>query len=420
VTFARVLGGIGRTLITAGIVLFAFVAYQLWGTGYQEQRSQDELEKQFAALEAEIAAQFGEGLPVSDVPVTSTTLPLDAVPDEPAESLIPDLAAGKELDIYAPREGEPLAIIDIPRIGTHKVVVEGVSVDDLKRGPGHYLESPMPGNIGNASIAGHRTTYGAPFGRIAELRAGDIVSVSTLWGDFTYEIMTAGEATANNSANYVPGDPNAATWIVNPAETWVLENFGDNRLTLTACHPRYSARQRIIVAGRLIDTPAPPPKVRPADDPGPTGAESILASEDLTEDLPANDSAATASAAEADVVTSELDLDAGLAGDQSALAPAIWWGLATLALWLGLWLVASRWSWAALLGIALPFLASAFYPAAIADMWIWATLAAAVWMGLWLVSRAKIRWQPFLLIAPLGLLALIPCFYYVDRFLPAG
>ncbi len=414
-TFARVLGGIGRTLITAGIVLFAFVAYQLWGTGYQEQRSQDELEQQFAALEAEIAAQFGDGLPVSDVPVTTTTLPLDAVPDEPSESLIPELASGKELDIYAPREGEPLAIIDIPRLGTHKVVVEGVSVDDLKRGPGHYLESPMPGNIGNASIAGHRTTYGAPFGRIAELRPGDTISVSTLWGDFTYEIMTAGEATEGNSAGYVPGDPNAATWIVNPGETWVLENFGDNRLTLTACHPRYSARQRIIVAARLVDTPAPPPKVRPADDPGPTGAESILASEELTEESPDEDPALAA-----DVVTPELDLDAGLAGDQSALAPAIWWGLGTLALWLGLWLVAGRWPWAALLGIALPFLVSPLYPTAIADMWLWATLAAAIWMGLWLASRAKIRWQPFLLIAPLGLLALIPCFYYVDRFLPAG
>ncbi|MFA9564089.1 MAG: sortase domain-bontaining protein [Acidimicrobiales bacterium] len=410
-TFARVLGGIGRTLITAGIVLFAFVAYQLWGTGYQEQRSQDELEKQFAALEAEIAAQFGDELPVSEVAVTTTTLPLDAVPDEPAESLIPELPSGKELDIYAPREGEPLAVIDIPRIGTHKVVVEGVSVDDLKRGPGHYLESPMPGNIGNASIAGHRTTYGAPFGRIAELRPGDTVSVSTLWGDFTYEIMTAGEATANNSANYVPGDPNAATWIVNPAETWVLENFGDNRLTLTACHPRYSARQRIIVAGRLVDTPAPPPRVRPVDDPGPIGGESILAAEDLDGAEPAT---------EVDVVTSDLDLDAGLAGDQSALAPAIWWGLATLAVWLVLWLVARTHPWAILLGIALPFLASSFYPDAIADMWLWASLAAAVWMGLWLVSRAKIRWQPFLLIAPLGLLALIPCFYYVDRFLPAG
>ncbi len=414
-TFARVLGGIGRTLITAGIVLFAFVAYQLWGTGYQEQRSQDELERQFAELEAEIAAQFGDGLPVSEAVPVTTTIPLDAVPDEGGDSLIPELASGKELDIYAPREGEPLAIIDIPRIGTHKVVVEGVRVDDLKRGPGHYLEAPMPGNIGNASIAGHRTTYGAPFGRIDELRAGDTISISTLWGDFTYEVMTSGEATEGNSAGYVPADPDAASWIVNPGETWVLENFGDNRLTLTACHPRYSARQRIIVAARLVDTPAPAPKVRPADDPGPTGSESILASEELTEET-----AEEVDAAATDVVTADLDLDAGLAGDQSALAPAIWWGLATLGLWLGLWLVASRWPWAALAGIALPFLVSPLYPEAIADMWIWATLAAVIWMVVWLVSRAKIRWQPFLLIAPVGLLALIPCFYYVDRFLPAG
>ncbi len=411
-TFARVLGGIGRTLITAGIVLFAFVAYQLWGTGYQEARAQNELEEQFAALEAEIAAQFSDESEVDSEPaVTSTSVPLtDVEPVEPSESLIPVSASGEELEIYAPRRSEPLAIIDIPRIGTHKVVVEGVSVDDLKRGPGHYAESPMPGNIGNASIAGHRTTYGAPFGRIDELRPGDIVSVSTLWGDFTYEIMTAADATADNSANYAPGDPEGASWIVGPGETWVLENFGDNRLTLTACHPRYSARQRIIVAGKLVQTPAPPPKVRDTDDTTPSDAVPVLATEDPT-DPPA---------AEADVVTTDLDLDAGLAGDKEALGPALWWGLATLGLWLILWAAVRQSLWAALVGIALPLLASPLYPDAIADMWRWAALAAGVWLGLWLATRAKIRWQPFILIAPLGLLALIPCFYYVDRFLPAG
>ena len=87
---------------------------------------------------------------------------------------------------------------------------------------------------------------------------------------------------------------------------------------------------------------------------------------------------------------------------------------------MALWLVARTHPWVIALGVILPFLASAFYPDAIADMWLWASLAAAIWMGLWLVSRAKIGWQPFLLVAPLGLLALIPCFYYVDRFLPAG
>ena len=82
---------------------------------------------------------------------STTTLPLSAAPPEKV------------------KEGDPLARIEIPKIGVDKIVVAGVALSDLRKGPGHYPNSALPGQIGNAAIAGHRTTYGAPFFRVDEL-----------------------------------------------------------------------------------------------------------------------------------------------------------------------------------------------------------------------------------------------------------
>ena len=125
-----------------------------------------------------------------------------------------------------------MAHLNIPDIGVDKIVIEGVALGDLKRGPGHYPETPLPGQPGNAAIAGHRTTYGAPFNRINELDRGDEILVTTVQGAFRYEVSDQ--------------------LIVSPSEVGVLDDFGDNRLTLTACHPKYSARQRIIVVAALV------------------------------------------------------------------------------------------------------------------------------------------------------------------------
>ena len=119
-------------------------------------------------------------------------------------------------------------------------MVEGVSLPDLKKGPGHYPETPLPGQEGNAAIAGHRTTYGAPFNRLDELEPGDEVTVTTVQGEFTYEVTE--------------------TQIVSPTQVDVLDDKGDNRLTLSACHPKYSARaahHRGVAAGRGGASPSP-------------------------------------------------------------------------------------------------------------------------------------------------------------------
>lgn len=107
---------------------------------------------------------------------------------------------------------------------------------DLKKGPGHYPGTALPGGSGNAAIAGHRTTYGAPFFRVDELEAGDPIFITIRGGRYRYDV--------------------SELKIVAPEDAWVLEPTEDNRLTLTTCHPRYSAAQRLIVVAQLVSAPA--------------------------------------------------------------------------------------------------------------------------------------------------------------------
>ena len=196
----RVVGGIGHTLIAAGVLILLFVAYELWGTGLAEARSQKTLKKDF---NQKVAA----GVDQSQVP-----------PPTP--------------------EGDAVAIIKIPRLGLEKAVVEGVGVEDLKKGPGHYPGTPLPGQQGNAAIAGHRTTYGAPFFRMDELKPTDPIFVTTRQGKFKYEVVEVKP--------------------IRPTDVEVIKNTPDNRLTLTTCHPRFSASQRLITIAKLDGIAATP------------------------------------------------------------------------------------------------------------------------------------------------------------------
>jgi sortase A len=137
--------------------------------------------------------------------------------------------------------GKALAVIDIPKIQLdNKVVIEGVGRDDLRKGPGHVPSTVLPGQPGTFGVSGHRTTYGAPFYRLNELGKGDTITVVTREAIYTYTV--------------------SRTAIVRPTDTQVLDNVigPDNKpkatITLTTCHPRYSARQRLIVFGDLSFT----------------------------------------------------------------------------------------------------------------------------------------------------------------------
>ena len=182
-------------------------------------------------------------------------------------------------------------------------MVEGVAKPDLKKGPGHYPGTPLPGQAGNAAIAGHRTTYGAPFNRIDELAPGDPIDIYTSRGKFRYEVM------APRPGSGIERGPG---WFsVKPTQTSVIAPTADNRLTLTACHPKRAASQRIIVQAKLVAEPAattPPPKGESA-------------------------SAASSQTAAADL----------FAGDADAKWPALVFGGAFLVVWWAAWFVGRRW-----------------------------------------------------------------------------
>jgi sortase A len=130
--------------------------------------------------------------------------------------------------------GEAVGRINIPRIGAHYVVVDGTDANDLRKGPGLYEQTPFPGAGGTTAIAGHRTTYGAPFRHVDQLKKGNRIIVTMPYGRFTYTVERL--------------------QIVKPTALWVIQRVSYDRLVLSACHPLYSAAKRIIVFARLTDT----------------------------------------------------------------------------------------------------------------------------------------------------------------------
>jgi sortase A len=131
----------------------------------------------------------------------------------------------------APPEGSPVGEIRIPAIGLNQVLVEGTGTDDLRQGPGHYVNTPLPGQGGNAAIAGHRTTYGHPFYNLDGVKPGDPIVVTTLQGVFVYDTFKQ--------------------VVVSPSDTTVIDNVFANYLTLTTCNPRFSASSRLVVVAKL-------------------------------------------------------------------------------------------------------------------------------------------------------------------------
>jgi len=127
--------------------------------------------------------------------------------------------------------GRALGRLRAPAAGLNAVVVEGIAAGDLRRGPGHYPGTPLPGQRGTVAIAGHRTTYGAPFRHLDDLERGDRIELAMPYGRFAYRVE--------------------GTRIVAPSATWVTRRVAYDRLVLTACHPLYSAAERIVVFARL-------------------------------------------------------------------------------------------------------------------------------------------------------------------------
>lgn len=130
-----------------------------------------------------------------------------------------------------PLPGDSIGRIRLPSLKRSYFMIEGTKTGDLRKGPGHYSDTPLPGQRGTVAIAGHRTTYGAPFRSVDKLRRGDPIRIEMPYGRFTYRVEK--------------------TRIVDPTEVSVKRRVGYDRLILSACHPLYSAAQRIVVFARL-------------------------------------------------------------------------------------------------------------------------------------------------------------------------
>jgi sortase A len=205
------LRGAGWACIGTGAFVLYFLAYQLVGTGAAAGKSQADLRR---SLERQWPSQTGG-------PVAAS---------KPAKPSLPQRVP----------PGRAFALIQIPAIDVERVVVEGVGRDDLRKGPGHVPSTMMPGQPGTFGVSGHRTTYGAPFYRLDELRKGDRILIATQAWVFAYTV--------------------SRTQIVLPTDVWVLDDVpgpgGKPKptITLTTCNPRYSARQRLIVFGDLTSS----------------------------------------------------------------------------------------------------------------------------------------------------------------------
>jgi sortase A len=148
------------------------------------------------------------------------------------------VAAGQpeRTPLSRPSRGAALGRISIPTIGVRAVFVEGTRSSDLRRGPGHYEMTALPGSGKTVAIAGHRTTFGAPFRNIDELGRGDTITLSLPYGDFRYRVF--------------------AHRVVDKADWSIIAPRATETLVLSACHPLHSAAQRWVVFARLV-SPAP-------------------------------------------------------------------------------------------------------------------------------------------------------------------
>lgn len=236
---ARLLGAVGWLLLGLGVLVVLYLVYSLWFTNLGTERAQARLRDDFSA---QVEQRRGEvvvapsPIPTPTPTPTPTPPPVESEvadpPDDPVVAEVPQDGDGSAVALlWFERPGGAPPVTD-----DRYVVVDGVTLADLAAGPGHYPRSGDPGE-GNFAVAGHRTTHGAPFFRLDELREGDEIHVVDLDGvEHVYRFVRQR--------------------IVAPSEVWVVgeDPIGRDRptITLTTCHPRFSNRQRLVVFGELV------------------------------------------------------------------------------------------------------------------------------------------------------------------------
>ena len=210
-------------VLTLGIVAYQLVVTDVVNTRVQETAREvlvDELDERRIDLEAPVTVTF----PPPDETTGTTTA------TEPRE--IKTVSFHPEVSV---EEGEALGMIRIPSIGVDWVLFGGVLPSTINKGPGHMPWTPLPGQPGNAVISGHRTTHGAPFFDLDQLAPGDVIEVETAIGVHQYTVRES--------------------FIVTPYDVWVTDPKPGAWLTLTTCHPKFSAAKRLIVQAELTAGP---------------------------------------------------------------------------------------------------------------------------------------------------------------------
>jgi sortase (surface protein transpeptidase) len=214
-------GVLGELLVTAGLVVLLFVVYELFVTDLLNQKAQSDLSQS-------LHQQWQRTAPTTTTPRADLT------------------------------GGNAFAVLYIPRLGPdyQRVVLEGTAEKELSQGPGHYEGTALPGQPGNMGLAGHRVGKGSPFLDLDQLRPGDPIVVETVDSWFVYRVLgdvATGDLTAGPTG--IPGQE-----IVRPTDVEVLSPTPDgpedaaptgSYLTLTTCHPKYSARQRLVIHAAL-------------------------------------------------------------------------------------------------------------------------------------------------------------------------
>ena len=211
---------VGTLLLVIGVGILAWAAtVYLWKdpfttayTAYEQHRLESQLDRQF------------ESWTPSPQPVVR--------PGKPKPPPHEDVRREARRFRIASSDGDAIARLRIPRLGLNAVVVNGTNSGDLRRGPGRHLETFMPGERELVYIAGHRTTYGAPFSHIDKLRRGDVVSVELPYAAIEYRVT--------------------GHRIVDDNDLSVLETHRREQLVLQACHPRFFASQRYLVYARPV------------------------------------------------------------------------------------------------------------------------------------------------------------------------
>ena len=407
-------------LIVTGLLMFGFVAYQLWGTGIQYAQAQDRLDQELEDFLAQApttsaapTAATAATTTTSTTSTTSTTIAGATAPSSTSSttstsSTSTTVAAAEVPDIEI---GDAIARISIPSIGLDAVVVAGVDPGDLREGPGHYPGTPMPGQLGNSAIAGHRTTYGQPFFDLDELEPGDEIVLTTVQGQFIYRVTGSEIVPPSRGDVVLTTDPSVA------------------RLTLTTCDPVYTATNRLIVRADLDSSAAVP---LPADLDYGAGVAATTVRAPASETLPGEAGSTPAPT----TVVAPATVPAGTGTDPAASVTTAGVTNASVNTAEGSPTTVPGTSSTDVLGTlpgeAAADTAAAGVPDAFAQGWFsddgayaqvagWAAACAAVAVGGYLVARAlRRRWLGWVVAAVPFVVALYFFYENVNRLLPAA